>query len=236
MLLAHRSAIVRRSPWINIIRRTQLQRRRGLCTAARTTELPQGWQSAWCSDNKHEYFYAWNTKQPGKAQVQWERPTEPPEAQLIYESPLATPLRILKRVSIGSCGLTMIGMPALLYLGNNDSVPVFGQMALAGIVVSAAVASTSLLHFFSKAFAHRLYQNDGIFTAKVVNLLGVYRFTEFSLDEVKPTPDGFNPFVLFEAQGKPYYVQGLYFEDKQLLRKFVGKPLEGDQTRFEEWE
>ena len=66
--------------------------------------------------------------------------------------------------------------------------------------------------------------------------MGRYKLNEFTIKDVQPTPDGFNPFVMFEALGSSYYLQGIYFRDKKLLRKFVGKQLEGDQTKYEEWE
>ncbi|CAM9575098.1 unnamed protein product [Discosporangium mesarthrocarpum] len=77
--------------------------------------------------------------------------------RLIYSGSLTAPIKSLKRVSITTCAMSIVGMPTLLFLGQN-SLSVTGQVAVAGTAMLAAVGSTVLLHYCIKPYAHRMYE------------------------------------------------------------------------------
>ncbi|CAM9162188.1 unnamed protein product, partial [Phaeothamnion confervicola] len=79
------------------------------------------------------------------------------EAVLIYEGSLTAPIKLLKRVSITSCVISLVGMPAILVLAN-DSIPLSGQIAVAGTAMLAAVGSTALLHVVTKPYIHMMWE------------------------------------------------------------------------------
>jgi hypothetical protein len=73
-----------------------------------------------------------------------------------------------------------------------------------------------------------------VFTAYGLNFFGFHKEATFRLEDIKPLPDSFNPFVTFEANGVGYFIQGGFFKDKKLLRRMVGRPLAEDERAYEE--
>jgi hypothetical protein len=112
----------------------------------------------------------------------------------------------------------------------STSVPVSGQLALMGTVISVAVGTTVLQHFVTKPYITELTANgeengERIFEAVQMNVLGMEKRTTFTLDRVQPMPGSSRPFMSFSVEGKPYYVHGGTFEDKVLLQKLLGRAL-----------
>ena len=162
---------------------------------------------------------------------------------------------MLKRVSVTTCGLSLTVMPALLLTSGNASVPLAGKIAISGVVALAGVGSTgddaayleraasckslfcftAMLHFFMRSYIHKLYQNgEDNFTAHGLSFFGFHKENSFDLKDVEPLPESFNPFVTFEANGTAYFIQAGFFEDKKLLRTFIGRPLTEDEREYEE--
>jgi hypothetical protein len=66
---------------------------------------------------------------------------------------------------------------------------------------------------------------DVRFEAETIDFFTRKARTQFRLSEVKPLPDALRPFVTFEANGRLYFVHGETFDDKELLKRLVGRPL-----------
>ncbi|KAG5190131.1 hypothetical protein JKP88DRAFT_205594 [Tribonema minus] len=156
--------------------------------------------------------------------------------ELLYIGPLTAPIKTLKRVSITTCAMSMIGTPLLLVLGN-DSVPLSGQIAVTGVALTAAVGSTALLHWCTRPYVHKLSEITGrgaidkarLFKAELLSILGRPRVTEFRLGDVQPQPDALRPFVSFKARDNYYFIQGEVLQDKALLKELLGRPLDDSE-------
>lgn len=171
------------------------------------------------------------------------------EWKQIYQGALSGPIKSLKRVSITSCGLSIVGMPTLLILGNN-SVPMAGQVAVAGVTLCAAVGSTAILNFFTKPYIHTLKEkvkphsnseSSSIsssvldetreFQAQHLDLFGRTKVSEFCLSDVKGLPKATRPFVSYQVGERYFFVHAHTFEDKVLLSRMLGRPLKDDERK-----
>lgn len=84
---------------------------------------------------------------------------------LVYEGPFGPMVKMLKRVSIFSCGCTLVGVPLLATFGNQEMSPI--QRASIGFTVCAfAVGTTAALTFVSKPYIWRMYQVQAAANAK----------------------------------------------------------------------
>jgi hypothetical protein len=200
------------------------------------SELPEGWRQLRDPVTSNIFFQ--NLKND---QVTWAYPLEAATKELeidytvpMYQGALSKPIKILKKVSVTTCFLTLTVMPALLLTGN-PNVPLAGKMAISLVVAAAGVGTTLMLNFFVRSYVHQMYESrDGVFTAYGLNLFGMHKESTFRTEDIKPLPDSFNPFITFEANGNGYFIQGGFFKDKKLLRKMVGQPLAEDERDYEE--
>ncbi len=149
--------------------------------------------------------------------------------EVIYQSPFAPVTLRLKRVSIVTAALGLVGMPALVAL-NSGSVPALGQLAVGGTASLAAVGSTMLLNFCVTPYVHEMTKegdSDPLFTATTANMLGMLVKTEFKPADVTSMVESGSsrPFVNFFANGKPMYIHGELFDDKLLLKQLLKRPL-----------
>eukprot|EP01006_Ploeotia_vitrea_P067084 TRINITY_DN96400_c0_g1_i1.p1 TRINITY_DN96400_c0_g1~~TRINITY_DN96400_c0_g1_i1.p1 ORF type:complete len:260 (+),score=77.23 TRINITY_DN96400_c0_g1_i1:57-836(+) len=118
----------------------------------------------------------------------------------MYEGPFGKGIRRLKLFSIGSCALTIVGSPVLVFLSTAD-VPMFHRAALGAAVVTFGVATTAMLNWFVKPYvvnAWLLPPHDPPMAVRfeTVDLLGRPKYTEVRLDDL--SPDVTRPFGTFQ--------------------------------------
>ena len=144
---------------------------------------------------------------------------------LVYVGPFAGVTLRLKRVSVATASLGLMGIPALTYL--NSDVPLSGQVAVSGTALLAAVGSTVLLNYCVTPYVHEIVRDGDQFTATTVNIFGFRADTTFRIgDVVGAAQSGTSrPFCNFVAAGVPMYIHGELFDDKELLEKFLQRPL-----------
>lgn len=75
--------------------------------------------------------------------------------QLLYTGTLSHALKRLKLLSLASCGAACCSAPILVAMESN--IAMGGKMALTSLVLGASLGSTSLIHYFTKPYVHRLY-------------------------------------------------------------------------------
>ena len=76
---------------------------------------------------------------------------------LVYEGPFASLTLKLKRISLTSAAIGLVGLPALsLFGGTASSVPASGQLAVVVTAGVAAVGSTALLGYCFSPYVHTL--------------------------------------------------------------------------------
>ena len=81
----------------------------------------------------------------------------PPRRRLLYEAPLAAPIKSLKRVSVTTAMLSLTIPPAMVFAGS-ESVPLSGQIAVAATTMIASIGSTAAIHFLFSPYVLRLSQ------------------------------------------------------------------------------
>ena len=75
---------------------------------------------------------------------------------LVYEGPFASLTLKLKRISLTSAAIGLVGLPALSLFGTASSVPASGQLAVVVTAGVAAVGSTALLGYCFSPYVHTL--------------------------------------------------------------------------------
>ncbi|GBG29528.1 Hypothetical Protein FCC1311_057492 [Hondaea fermentalgiana] len=115
---------------------------------------------------------------------------------LVYEGPFGPMVKMLKRVSIFSCGCTLVGVPLLATFGNPEMSSV-QRASIAFTVCAFAVGTTVALTYVSKPYIWRLYEVQAAANAKKsleiesFSILGKLKTTRLAagIEEVKPATD-----------------------------------------------
>ncbi|CAM9765522.1 unnamed protein product [Ectocarpus fasciculatus] len=143
-----------------------------------------------------------------------------------------------------------------------ESVPVAGQVAVMSAALVGTGSSTLLLNLCVSPYVFRMAEiyEGGVahgeggdihkkprnkknrygmpklsgrrFRAERMNIFGVRKTTEFSIDEVEPMPNTSRPFVSFKAAGSYYFIQGHDMADKVLLQTLLGRELKEHEKRM----
>ncbi|KAG9415434.1 transmembrane protein 70 [Aphanomyces cochlioides] len=152
-----------------------------------------------------------------------------PEKELIYEAPLAKPVRMMKAVSITSCTLTSIGMPITCVYGATTS-SVVAQWAMCGTVMIFGMGTTAAFHVLFKPYVLRMWIDRASekITVETLNLLAAKTTTEFNLSDATFPDKSMHPMINFKAAGKHYFVHPEAFDesDRNLVERLLGRPLE----------
>mmetsp|Transcript_46273 Transcript_46273/g.93401 ORF Transcript_46273/g.93401 Transcript_46273/m.93401 type:complete len:210 (-) Transcript_46273:272-901(-) len=167
----------------------------------------------------------------------------------IYEAPLASSIKSLKRVSVTTALLSLAIPPAVIF-GGSENVPISGQIAITAVTLLASLGSTSAIHYLFSPYILSMshvcgeaaseesesvvpeLNNDSVLEAKTLTLLGG---EQANLIHIKDVPPGgikksMRPFVNFAtSSGKPYFVHASVFENKRLLSRLLGRPLRDDE-------
>ena len=167
---------------------------------------------------------------------------------IIYEGPFASLSKRLKRISITSAIISIVGVPLLITFHSGD-VPASGQLAVGSTAVIAATGSTvalnfcfgpyvSTLEYVSPAFGesesdsdtnaeYEHEQNKILVKATTMNLFGMSKETVFdpAVDVSQETSTGKNsyrPFCNFLVRGEPFYIHPNLLDDDKLRIQLVG--------------
>lgn len=167
-----------------------------------------------------------------------EAPTKPTHQPiLVYESPFAALTLKLKRVSLTSAAIGIIGLPALsLFYGAQAGVPPTGQLAVIATAGVTAVGSTALLGYCFSPYVHTLE----ILPENVANgecddkserqvrmvtrdILARRVETIFNPSaDVSPPSKNTRPFCNFMVRDQPFYIHPDLVQDNILRRELVG--------------
>ena len=172
---------------------------------------------------------------------------------LLYEGPFAQLTLRLKRISLMSAVIGIVGLPALSMFYGGGSIPVSGQLAIIGTAGVAAVGSTALLGYCFSPYVHTLErlspsatsnknEEDGVDATTTTNnesmnanenLLRIVtrdilaRRVETIFDpttDVFPPPtNNSRPFCNFMVRGLPMYVHKEMIHDLKLRLQLLGE-------------
>lgn len=161
-----------------------------------------------------------------------------PLPSLLYEGPFAQLSLRLKRVSVTTAALGVVGMPLLMAMHGGD-VPATGQLAVGGTAILAAAGSTVALSFCFSPYVHKLErvvvtpdnEKDGdtataernLIKATTANILGMRVETIFDPATDVGKAAGSRPFCNFTAKGLPMYVHPDMVYDDELRLQLVGE-------------
>eukprot|EP00980_Cylindrotheca_fusiformis_P028726 scaffold22640_cov138-Cylindrotheca_fusiformis.AAC.7 len=81
-----------------------------------------------------------------------EKTTDDMNSPVFYEAPMGALISRLKKVSITSCALSIVGLPLLVYIKNGD-IPNMKQLGMGGVAFFGATGSTIALHFVFGPYA-----------------------------------------------------------------------------------
>mmetsp|Transcript_9054 Transcript_9054/g.23042 ORF Transcript_9054/g.23042 Transcript_9054/m.23042 type:complete len:179 (+) Transcript_9054:78-614(+) len=141
---------------------------------------------------------------------------------LVYEGPFGPTLRMLKRVSVFSCGCTLLGVPLLSVFGNEE-MEVVQRAAVGFTVCSFAIGTTAALTWVSRPYIWRMYRLQAHGTNELAklprntplqlesfNLLGRVKVTDLpnGLEDVEPCRE--RVFVNFGIKGR----QAMYMHEE----------------------
>lgn len=79
------------------------------------------------------------------------------EWKLLYKAPMGDLVTRLKRISITSCLISIVGLPLLIYL-KNGTWPDAKQLGMGGFAFMSATGSTLALHFVFGPYVLELYE------------------------------------------------------------------------------
>lgn len=136
---------------------------------------------------------------------------------LVYEGPLSKPVKYVKGFSLTTAAASIAGSPILVYFGK-QSVPLVGKLAIAGLLCIVGSSTTVLLHWFSKAYVHRMYydQTRRVFSAETSTFFGRLQRTDFEVKDIV-FPEEESAFSTFEAKGKKFFLHQEMVEAQQVL-------------------
>ncbi|EDV26022.1 uncharacterized protein TRIADDRAFT_6574, partial [Trichoplax adhaerens] len=140
----------------------------------------------------------------------------------VYRGPLAASVRLLKIFSLSTCAATIVGTPILAYNGKK-SISITAKIMISSALISVSVATTVLLHWFSKRYVLQAYSNPTgtKYMMETYTLLARRKKIEFTPNDVKlPTADRmFSNVIIFN---KPYLFHPEVIQHKDLLMLITG--------------
>ncbi|XP_031574751.1 transmembrane protein 70, mitochondrial-like [Actinia tenebrosa] len=136
---------------------------------------------------------------------------------LVYEGPLSKSVKYVKGFSLTTAAASIAGSPILVYFGK-QSVPIVGKLAIAGLLCIIGNSTTVLLHWFSKAYVHKMYYDSTrqVFSAETSSFLGRLQRTDFEVKDII-FPQEESAFSTFEAKGKKFFLHQEMVEAQQVL-------------------
>jgi hypothetical protein len=139
-----------------------------------------------------------------------------------YHGKFGKRLRNVRRISLSSSIFSVIGFPLGIMLGNSATMPLTGQLAMAGTIIFTSVSSTAFLQLVCRSYVTSLEELpstktvpgpggkgtiiDRRFRATRLNIFGNKTTSEFHASEIEKIKKSLHPFATFTARGSTYYV------------------------------
>mmetsp|Transcript_10051 Transcript_10051/g.26853 ORF Transcript_10051/g.26853 Transcript_10051/m.26853 type:complete len:265 (+) Transcript_10051:1328-2122(+) len=154
----------------------------------------------------------------------------------VYQGPFQTAVRLTKILSVSSCGFTSVGAPLLACCEPSTTA-----YAVAALIMSFGLATTSALHFFIKPYVRvaRFDYGDGggashsgsddsdpALEIEQFSLFGRIRTSVIRASESSIPEHSIRPMTTMYAGGRAIFISFDQFEDKELLARFVQLPKE----------
>lgn len=154
-------------------------------------------------------------------------PEDKEKQTLIYEGPFGSLTLKLKRLSLFSAVIAIVGLPSLSFLYGTGSVPAPGQLAVIATASITAVGSTALLSYCFSPYIHtmeQLEQDRNLLRATTRDILAREVVTVFDPKDVTASTNNARPFCNFMLGGRPFYVHPELVNDDKLRAQLVGEP------------
>ena len=153
---------------------------------------------------------------------------------LIYESPFAALTLKLKRVSLTSAAIGIVGLPVLSVFYGAGDVPATGQLAVVATAGVTAVGSTMLLGYCFSPYVHTMELLDDnsngeqkikMFTRDIL-ARQVETIFDPATDVSPPAKNNTRPFCNFMVRGKPFYIHPDLVKDHKVRAQLLGEEKE----------
>jgi len=160
--------------------------------------------------------------------------------QLVYEGPFQMAVRMTKVLSISSCILTSTGAPLLAY-----AEPSSTSYALAGLIMTFGLATTTLLNLAIKPYIRRAWFDysslsdpkvDPALEIEQITLFGRLKKTVISASEIEVPESIMRPMTTFYVKNTPFFISYELFPDQELLAKFIELPYPAQNEESDEEE
>ena len=153
---------------------------------------------------------------------------EPTTPNIVYEGPFASLTLRLKRISLMSAIVGVVGLPALSF-SFGSSVPASGQLAVVVTAGITAVGSTALLGYCFSPYVHTLErlvgEENGLVRITTRDILARKVETVFDpkTDVSSPPKHNSRPFCNFIVKGAPMFVHQELVRDHELRVQLLGE-------------
>lgn len=139
--------------------------------------------------------------------------------RLVYEGPLSKKIKFLKLFSFTTASISL-SAPAIIFLGSSAGTPLMKGI-LASTVVLMGVTTTSLLHWLTRVYVHRMFfhPETRTFSAETSTIFGTMKRSRFSVEDVT-IPEVEGAFSTFEAKGNKYFIH-LELKEAEQIMKYV---------------
>ena len=152
-------------------------------------------------------------------QVETTIPLKDEDFRLVYEGPLSKKIKYLKLFSFTTATVSL-SAPAIIFFGSSAVTPLVKGI-LASTVVVMGVTTTSLLHWLTRVYVHRMFfhPETRTFSAETSTIFGTMKKTRFSVEDVT-IPEIEGAFSTFEAKGNKYFIH-LELKEAEQIMKYV---------------
>lgn len=144
-------------------------------------------------------------------------PLKDEDFRLVYEGPLSKKIKYLKLFSFTTATVSL-SAPAVIFLGSSAVTPLVKGI-LASTVVVMGVTTTSLLHWLTRVYVHRMsfHPESRTFSAETSTIFGTMKKSRFSVEDVT-IPEIEGAFSTFEARGNKYFIHLELKEGEQIMK------------------
>jgi len=131
-----------------------------------------------------------------------------------YTAPMGDLISRLKIISISSCVMSVVGLPALLVFKQGGDLPNLQQVGLGGLAFLGATTSTVALHFVFGPYVLSMEEpQEDSFLATTRSIWGLQQEHSFQANQIQAYAGGLRPFCNFLANGVPLYVHPELLDD-----------------------
>lgn len=188
-------------------------------------------------------------------------PTEEDDTSLIYEGPFGPAVFRLKRVSISTCFLGLVGLPIMAFLYGTGDAPT-AKLAVGSTAMLAAAGSTLTLSYCMTPYVHTIEkvtihdkpvssstvtsisgksskldtigESQLLLKASTCNIFSMQVDTVFDPATDVLNESGMRPFTNFVAKGQPMYIHAGLLDDVALQTQLIGVQVKQDSNETSE--